>query len=519
MKRSLVAIALMAIFLTGCGKSGEPISGSTLPSNSVLPDSSIPSSSADHSKPSSSQPALSPSSSRDKTTESSSFCLAKHDNYAHLSVRDSAVYFELDASFEGEIPDKSSFVLRDETDAAIPCAEICSEGHDLILSFNLSSFFAGQKRSRTHFTPRLYVNGETFDKSANGEIILPGYLPATSSVSAGVNANRRFLISPRAADDAAVMIASDLLTGIEISSSEQFAAVEFDSAGEHLYLQLDCVAENSEIEFVKESFQIRGDDKAPTFLAESVIMGEKEDGIRPFRVTFDVMPLFAEGNDNNGRRNYDYYPHLYYNDDVFDQGVGNIENGHSFTESEAVSLNHYVRVLDAFDHHMLKLFVSTQENVHFKDVPNVSKETYVNYYPMRLYKEENYAKLLVSGWFEGTYGNYKVTKEAFELFDGDVSFPAESIALENPGAEFEGGTRMKLVFDVTSLAETDLSTFYGHIRFVGEPFDGEHGDLRPGAYANEADETVHETIAVGENVALESQSMWGMLRIAIRRVA
>ena len=168
---------------------------------------------------------------------------------------------------------------------------------------------------------------------------------------------------------------------------------------------------------------------------------------------------------------------------------------------------------------MAVIIASKFETIKFRGFIE-GQDVYAQYYPISLYKEDNKMVLLISGWFGGVYNDYHVEKECFELFQGDISFTPFKMILEDPGAEYEGGTRFKLYYDVTSLKDEARNfegnlDFYCHMRFDGKIFDNANGDIKPGAYDGDPDWTRKEKIVYDDNNVFRSLATFGMLLVRV----
>lgn len=433
--------------------------------------------------------------------------LLKEDGYAYFDLYQGNTCLVIEGTFANVPPTKEQFEIRDDNHT-FSCTKIEINRDKFIAYFDIEQLKNNQDVTRKIFIPSLYFDNKTFDGSSSGFIYSSNndnyYSPSVSYV-------HHFRIYKNANNY--LEISSLIDVNITIDKNDHFAYVEkidndYIFVINGTYETLDGVLLN------KESLKIIGDGDTGTYYCNDLSLDNNH-----FTAQFKMNEMFNKTTVIDGREKATFNPHLYVNEERFDNNYGDVASGVALKRSEVLEGTKMFAVYSKYASNMAVIIASKFETIKFRGFIE-GKDVYAQYYPISLYKEDNKMVLLISGWFGGVYNDYHVEKECFELFQGDISFTPFKMILEDPGAEYEGGTRFKLYYDVTSLKDEKRNSegnldFYCHMRFNGKIFDNENGDVKPGAYDGDPDWTRKEKIVYDDNNVFRSLATFGILLVRV----
>lgn len=418
--------------------------------------------------------------------------LLHEDSYAYLTNVEDDVYFAFEGTYSSEAPSKEEFKLvNDDVDDFMMCSDIDIDSHSFIAYFNLSNHFLNQKQTLKHFFPHLYINDVLWEGQKNGDLLSSDgekdYLPAFCYKSD--NGHQYYL---RAMGNNYPMCEIYSYLDITLKFDDSSDYINISCIDNHYYYNVNGYYED-DVVLVKESLSIL-DGELGTYPCTSLELN-KEDNITSYKASFEIDNMLEYGsiNDNN-RRYISFDTHLYYNGDAYDQRLGYIPYSDNLI-SEKVTNGTRMFKLDTHENeNKVGIFASEILSIQVRDFIDSSTDTYIRAYPVNLEIKDERVIFTISGHYAGTFNSYHLSKEALSIvdkYDGEILDKRECIDIinENPGEQYEGGTRFFASFDITDLKYNSHNNFWCHLYVNGVPFDNDNGDYKPGAFAGDSDWT------------------------------
>lgn len=444
--------------------------------------------------------------------------LVHEDSYAYLTTFDGNVFFAFEGTYSLVSPSKETFKLvNDDESDFMMCDDIEIDGHFFVAYFNLTNHFYDQKQSLEHFYPHLYVDGILWDGYKNGDLLSSdgesNYSPAVCYKSDG---NHQYYLRAIKDDYPMCEIYSYLDIDLKFDDSSDYVNISYED--NHYYYNINGHYDN-DVTLVKESLSILDGDLG-SYRCSSLILS-KENDVTMYQAKFEIDHLLDYGiiNDDN-RRYISFDTHLYYNGDAYDKRLGYIPYLHDITSMPIANGTRLFRLDIDKSNKKVGIFASEILSIQIRDFINSDVETYIRAYPITLEEKDERVIFTISGHYSGTFNNYYLSKEALTITDtynGSIvdERECEDIVNENPGEQFEGGTRFFASFDITDLKFNSHNNFWCHLYINGVPFDNDNGDYKPGAYANDDDWTYKTQVKLND-VTYSLFSCYGMAVFDIR---
>lgn len=231
--------------------------------------------------------------------------LANRDGYAYLDLYQSHTCLVVEGTFNKVTLNQNSFTINDGN-KRYSCNRLDINNNSFAAYFDIEGIKDNQDVVYKTFVPTLTYNGKTYDDSEFGYI--------NSKYSPTVSYMNHLRITKN--KDNNIEIISYIDTNIEISSSEDFASISKEDNNYFFTVKGDYTLVDG-VSINKEAFKIMGDHLNDEYSCIDLITNNNK-----FTAKFVVNDLFNRL--KSGVNKVTFYPHLYFLDERFDKGSGDI---------------------------------------------------------------------------------------------------------------------------------------------------------------------------------------------------
>lgn len=433
--------------------------------------------------------------------------LLHENNYANLEYQNGKNYFVFEGKYSTSAPSKNQIKLvGDVASDILTCERVeYRNNKGFAAYFPIDSYFSTQTTTYKPFYPHIYFNNQLWSGYQYGDMVNTDgtnlYKPANTYLANSMGG--AYYLSYVNDIYPMAYIRSYKSFKFDVKSGDSYA--DIINLNNHTYLTLEGdISIASDYEIDVRSLVLR--DKNHGDITASKV----EHGDSSSKIYFDLNGLYSKMQFNEGRGNLVLNPRLLINGNSYDNSDGYIDNGTKPHSDEEVIKNRYCRINSS--NSKLEFFLSEIRTIEFKDfLDGGSANDYRINYNTSIKMINNKPTLSLKGHFKGTFGNYKFDKTAITLFSENESLDCDNLVIENPLSTVGKDNRFIAYFDLTNIK---FDTFYAHIKFNGENFDGDKGDLRPGCQTDLADGTLRYSFEYN-NKNYNLYSMWNMVLIKV----